>query len=95
MQVQSLKKKVDEYEELNNKTVNSNLLRKRTSDQARIQELTEQLHREKEKENKRFAQIKANRLATNWKQKENDDLRNKIVSAHRYFNYHYYIALIK
>ena len=55
MQVQSQKKKVDEYEELNNKTVNSNLLRKRTSDQARIQELTEQLNREKEKEQKRFA----------------------------------------
>ena len=69
MQVQSLKKKVDEYEELNNKTVNSNLLRKRTSDEARIQELTEQLQREKEKEKKRFAQIKANRLATDWKQK--------------------------
>ena len=69
LQNQSLKKKVEEYEELNNKTVNSNLLRKRTSDEARIQELTEQLQREKEKEKKRFAQIKANRLATDWKQK--------------------------
>ena len=63
----SLKKKVEEYEGLNNKTVNSNLLRKRTSDESMIQELTEQLHREKEKENKGFAQIKANRLATDWK----------------------------
>ena len=51
----SLKKKVEEYEGLNNKTVNSNLLRKRTSDEARIQDLKEQLNREKEKEQKRFA----------------------------------------
>ena len=62
LQNQSLKKKVEEYEELNNKTVKSNLLRKRTSDQARIQELTEQLNREKEKEQKRFAQMKAKKL---------------------------------
>ena len=69
MENRSLKKKVEEYEGLNNKTVNSNLLRKRTSDESRIQELTEQLQREKEKEKIRFAQIKANRLATHWKQK--------------------------
>ena len=95
LQNQSLQKKVEEYEELNNKTVNSNLLRKCTSDEARIQDLTEQLNREKAKKQKRFEQIIANRLATDWKQKQLDDAKNTIVSTSRQFNIYHYIALIK